>query len=206
MDCCVHRRCRELFEQAAREGIELPSVTRGNIMLTGARLGRQRRASVLAVAGQSQVETFFAQALRATFPRLVAATPGVAQFVVDPDRTLESDEVPVTTSTNKGNMDATKADLRLLANASEEVTTIDEKKRTGLKHVKKARAPMNPKIACSCMRQLWDPEPKGMGHTEPPSVGSSTMDMVQNSLSGCHESSTSHRRHASPDHDPRCGQ
>ena len=36
MDCCVHRRCRELFEQAAREGIELPSVTRGNIMLTPA--------------------------------------------------------------------------------------------------------------------------------------------------------------------------
>ena len=52
---------------------------------------------------------------------------GVAQFVVDPDATLESDEVPVTGHTHNGNMDATKADLRLLANASEEVTTIDEK-------------------------------------------------------------------------------
>ena len=57
----------------------------------------------------------------------MAETHGVAQVVVDPNGTLESDEVPVTTSTHNGNMDATKADFRLLANASEEVTTIDEK-------------------------------------------------------------------------------
>ena len=49
--------------------------------------------------------------------------------------------------------------------------------------VQKARAPMNPKIACSCMRQLWEPEPKGTRHTEPSSVDSSPMDMVQNDRS-----------------------
>ena len=40
--------------------------------------------------------------------------------------------------------------------------------------VKKARAPMSPKIACPCMRQLSEIEPKGTPHTEPSSVGSST--------------------------------
>ena len=35
-------RCRELFEKAAREGIELPDVARGNLMLGGARLGPER--------------------------------------------------------------------------------------------------------------------------------------------------------------------
>ena len=223
-------------------------------MLRGGRLGLERKATVLAVAGQSQVVTFFAQALRATFPRHSAASQGVAQVVVDPDGTLESDEVPVSGGTNDGDMDATTADFRLLANASEEVTTMDEKKQTNrsgdvdgntkrtTRHaqiamtnpapkprlipstvlvecqknlaeqssvlvtktetyienkpistpsrtksnnsfkigpcVKKARAPMNPKIACPCMRQLWELEPKRMWHTEPPSVRSSTKDMV----------------------------
>ena len=36
-------RCRELFEKAAREGIELPDVARGNLMLRGARLGPERK-------------------------------------------------------------------------------------------------------------------------------------------------------------------
>ena len=34
-----------------------------------------------------------------------------------------------------------------------------------------------------CMRQLWEPLPKGSRHTEPPSVDSSTVDMVQNDRS-----------------------
>ena len=104
-DCCVHRRCRELFEQAARERIELQSVARGDLSSRGARLGLERKAIVLAVAAQSQVVTFFAQTLRATFPRHVAATQSVAQVVVDPDGTLESDEVPVTGDSNDGEMD-----------------------------------------------------------------------------------------------------
>ena len=176
--------------------------------------------------------------------------------MVDPDGTLDSDEVPVIGGTNDGAMDPTIADFRQPANASQEVTTIDEKEANrslgdmGRKHdrttrhvqiamtnkssaqasshpidcpdpgaeltdstvecsghknrsthrkqanldnieneqisirsrtkrndslksepcVKKARAPMNPKIACPCMRQLWEPLPKGTRHTEPPSV------------------------------------
>ena len=49
-------RCRELFEKAAREGIELPDVAPGCIMLRGARLGPERKAIVLAAAGQSYTE------------------------------------------------------------------------------------------------------------------------------------------------------
>ena len=57
-------RCRELFEKAAREGIELPDVARGYLMLRGARLGPERKAIVLAAAGQSHTERNVAQALR----------------------------------------------------------------------------------------------------------------------------------------------
>ena len=95
MDCCAHRRCREIFQQAARNGIELPSVGRGFLMLRGARLGLTRKAIAPAAAGRSQAETTIAQTLGATFPRHVAATRSVAQVVVDPDGTLESDEAPV---------------------------------------------------------------------------------------------------------------
>ena len=49
-------RCRELFEKAARAGIELPDVARGYLMLCGARLGPERKAIVLAAAGQSYTE------------------------------------------------------------------------------------------------------------------------------------------------------
>ena len=95
MDCSVHRRCREVFEQAARDGVELPSVGRGYLMLRGASLGLTRKAIVPAVAGRSHVGSTFAQTLGATFPRHVAATRSVAQVVVDPDATLKSDEAPV---------------------------------------------------------------------------------------------------------------
>ena len=49
-------RCRELLKKAAREGIELPDVARGYLMLRGARLGPERKAIVLAAAGQSYTE------------------------------------------------------------------------------------------------------------------------------------------------------
>ena len=49
-------RCRELFEKAAREGIELPDVVLGFLMLRGARLGPERKAIVLAAAGQSYTD------------------------------------------------------------------------------------------------------------------------------------------------------
>ena len=61
-------RCRELFEEAAREGTELPDVARGYLMLRGAHLGPERKATVLAAAGQPYTERNVAQALRYTFP------------------------------------------------------------------------------------------------------------------------------------------
>ena len=56
-------RCGELFEKAAREGTELPD---GYVILRGARLGPERKAIVLAVAGQSHTERNVARALRST--------------------------------------------------------------------------------------------------------------------------------------------
>ena len=56
-------RCREPFEKAAREGIELSDVARGYLMLRGARLGPERKALVLAAAGQSHTARNVAQAL-----------------------------------------------------------------------------------------------------------------------------------------------
>ena len=79
------------LEKESRAGVAC-----GNLMWRGARLGLERKAIVLVVGRQSQVEPICAQALRATFPRLVAADQGAAQVVVDPDGTLDSDEVPVT--------------------------------------------------------------------------------------------------------------
>ena len=54
-------RCRELFEKAAREGNELPDVARGYLMLRGARLGPERKATVLATAGQPYTKRNVAQ-------------------------------------------------------------------------------------------------------------------------------------------------
>ena len=70
-------RCRELFEKAAREGIELLDVARGYLMLRGARLGPERKAIVLAATGQSYTERNVAQALRSTFPVNFGCDQGV---------------------------------------------------------------------------------------------------------------------------------
>ena len=70
-------RCRELFEKAAREGIELPDVARGYLLWRGAHLGPERKAIVLAGAGQSYTERNVAQALRSTFSDQVGCDQGV---------------------------------------------------------------------------------------------------------------------------------
>ena len=81
-------RCRELFEKAAREGIELPDVARGYLMLRGARLGPERKALVLAAAEQSYTERNVAQALRSTLPINLGVTK---EFVHVMDDCGESD-------------------------------------------------------------------------------------------------------------------
>ena len=67
-------RGRELFEIAAREGIELPDVARGYPMMRGAGLGPERKAIVLAAAGRFYVEKNIARALRSTFQHSLAST------------------------------------------------------------------------------------------------------------------------------------
>ena len=52
---------------ATKRFIELPDVARGYLMLRGARLGPERKAIVLAAAGQSYTERNVAQALRFIF-------------------------------------------------------------------------------------------------------------------------------------------
>ena len=81
-------RCRELFEKAAREGIGLPDVARGYLMLRGARLGPERKAIVLAAAGQSYTEPNVAQALRSTFPINLGVTKEFVHVMDDGDEPL----------------------------------------------------------------------------------------------------------------------
>ena len=76
---------RELFEKAAREGIELPDVARGYLTLQGARLGPERKAIVLADAGQLYMERNVAQALRSTFPFNLGVTKEFAHVMDDCD-------------------------------------------------------------------------------------------------------------------------
>ena len=84
-------RCRELFEKAAREGIELPDVARGFLMLRGARLGLERKAIVLAAAGKSYLERNVAQALRSTFPINLGVT--TSWMTDEPSMPLEEQAV-----------------------------------------------------------------------------------------------------------------
>lgn len=61
-------RCNETFDKAEREGIPLPSLVRGYIMLRGCRLSREQKAIVLAASRRSYEENEVATALRTTFP------------------------------------------------------------------------------------------------------------------------------------------
>lgn len=65
-------RCNEAFDKAEREGIPLPSLARGYIMLRGCRLTPERKAIVLAASRRrrSYEENEVATALRTTFPVL----------------------------------------------------------------------------------------------------------------------------------------
>ena len=96
-------RCRELFEKAAREGIELPDVARGYLMLRGARLGPERKAVVLAAAGQSYTERNVARALRSTFPINLGVTKEFVHVMDDCDEPLEEQS---TSEVDPGETDA----------------------------------------------------------------------------------------------------
>ena len=78
----------ELFEKAAQEGIELPDVARGYLMLRGARLGPERKAIVQAAAGQSYTERNVAQGLRSSFPINLGVTKEFVHVMDDCDQPL----------------------------------------------------------------------------------------------------------------------
>ena len=81
-------RRRNSSRKLQREGIELPDVARGHLMLRGARLGPERKAIVLAAAGQSYTERNVAQALRSTFPTNLGVTKEFVHVMDDCDEPL----------------------------------------------------------------------------------------------------------------------
>ena len=119
-------RCRELFEKAAREGIELPDVARGYLMLRGARLGPELKAIVLAVAGQSYTERNVAQALRSTFLVNLGVTKEFVHVMDDCDEPLMPLEEQSTSEVDSGEIDALITNFETLSNTSEESCPIDE--------------------------------------------------------------------------------
>ena len=119
-------RCRELFEKAAREGIELPDVARGYLMLRGARLGPERKAIVLAAAGQSFTERNVAQALRSTFPINLGVTKEFVHVMDDCDEPLMPLEEQSVSEVDSGEIDALITNFETLSNTTEESCPIDE--------------------------------------------------------------------------------
>ena len=119
-------RCRELFEKAAREGIELPDVARGYLMLRGARLGPERKAIVLAAAGQSYTERNVAQALRSTFPVNLGVTKEFVHVMDDCDEPVMPLEEQSTTDVHSAEIDALITNFETLSNTTEESCPIDE--------------------------------------------------------------------------------
>ena len=108
-------RCRELFAKAAREGIELPDVARGYLMLRGARLGPERKALVLAAAGQFYVERNVAQALRSSFPVKLGVTKEFVHVVDDCDESpMPLEERPMS-ETDAGEINALVTNFETLS-------------------------------------------------------------------------------------------
>jgi hypothetical protein len=62
-------RARTLFASARKEGVDLPPVARGFLLLRGARLGPERRAIVLAASQKQWGFEEIASALRTTYPK-----------------------------------------------------------------------------------------------------------------------------------------
>ena len=106
-------RCRELFEKAAREGIELPDVPRGYLMLRGARLGPERKRNV-------------AQAFRSTLPINLGVTKEFVHVMDDCDEPLMPPEEQSTSEVDSGEIDALITNFETLSNTTEESCPIDE--------------------------------------------------------------------------------
>ena len=62
-------RAKTIFARAEKEGVNLPSVARGFLLLKGARLGPERRAVVLAASGKRWNFEDLGKAMRTTYPK-----------------------------------------------------------------------------------------------------------------------------------------
>ena len=110
-------RCRELFEKAAREGIELPDVARGNLMLRGVRLGLERKAIVLAAAGQSYTDPFSIN---------LGVTKEFVHVTDDCDEPLIPLEEQSVSEVDSGEIDALITNFDTLSNTTDQSCPIDE--------------------------------------------------------------------------------
>ena len=95
-------------------------------MLRGARLGPERKAIVLAAAGQSYTERNVAQAVRSTFPVNLGVTKEFVHVMDDCDEPLMPLEEQSTSEVDSGEIDALITNFETLSNTSEESCQIDE--------------------------------------------------------------------------------
>ena len=95
-------------------------------MLRGAHLGPERKAIVLAAAGQSYTERNVAQALRSTFPVNLGVTKEFVHVMDDCDEPLMPLEEQSTSEVDSGEIDALITNFETLSNTSEESGPIDE--------------------------------------------------------------------------------
>ena len=116
-----------MFEKAAREGIALPEVARGYLMLRGARLEPERKDIVLAAAAQSYNEQGIAQALRATFPHDLATTKVFLHVVDESEDPTEGTDATVEPGLEDGELDKVVSEFH---RARRETTMVIDKEET----------------------------------------------------------------------------
>ena len=95
-------------------------------MLRGARLSLERKAIVVAAAGQSYTERNVAQALRSTFPVNLGVTKEFVHVMDDCDEPLMPLEEQSTSEVDSGEIDALITNFETLSNTTEESCPIDE--------------------------------------------------------------------------------
>ena len=107
--------------------IELPDGARGYLMLRCARLGPERKAVVLAAAGQSYTERNVAQALRSTFPIILGVIKEFVHVMDDCDEPPVALEEQSMSEVDSGEIDALITNFETLeSNTTEESCAIDE--------------------------------------------------------------------------------
>ena len=87
-------KARAAFSAAEAEGVRLPSVARGYLLLRFSRLPAEKKAVVMAAARQSYEESDVAAALRTTYPDGLYVKAANQVHAVEPNSDLEEEDVP----------------------------------------------------------------------------------------------------------------